>query len=257
MSLSQLDAAFFWPEDELTRLLRPALEARDPGLLPQSVVALLKARGVVIEPGAESHFPLREIEPGLFANSSRAKAVARALEPTDGTRLTVIDSLCRNEIDALDLQGGFVYLGDRHGGFYAPETSSKNTPCPRCLLLRYISNRQGSQALYELLLEGERVVFPPNENPDPASFLQVTSDSLLLPLPTCQECCERFERWPEEISAGPFSALSSHQVNGLETSVKLPQMIWLCGLPTVGFGSSWDENPSSGEVRAVHEALER
>lgn len=255
VSLSQLDAFFHWPDDDLAHLLKPALKAQDPGKLPPPVIAFLREKKVIVERGTDSHFPLRETEPGIFANSVRAAEAAKALPP--GKPLTVIDSLCRQEIDSLPREGSLLYLGDRQGGFYAPETATPAIPCSRCLLIRYVSNRQGSSALYDLLQGGQRQAFPLSEEFDFDSLLRVNSESTILPLPTCRECLDSFQEWPSEISPGPFSALSSLQVSNRKTSVTLPQMLWLAGVPTVGFGSSWDRDLDSGRVRAVHEALER
>lgn len=255
MSLSQLNSAYFWPDDRLAELLMPALKAQDPSILPVPFIEHLRSQEVIVT-HEDEHYSLREFRTGLFANSTRSLGLARRFE-FDTRPLTIIDSLCRADFDQLPEEGALLYLGDKHGGFFAPETATPKTPCSRCLLLRYISNRQGSPALHSLLENGQRHAFTLGDDLSREHFLIIDDNTVAIPLPDCSSCQKTFEKWPLEISPGPFSALSSMRVIGFETSVDLPQLLWIAGVPTVGFGSSWAQEPESGRVRAVHEALER
>lgn len=255
--LAGLRRAMKLPE-AVARLLKRAKSSGEP-LAP--LLANVFGDPTLARPEAEEQvFPLQEYRRGGFTNSVRGQAY---LERYEGP-LTVLDALHLEEFARFPREGGFLFLGDGQGGFFAPRICYEEIPCGRCLLLRYLAGRQASPLLYRALHGGTRVAF---HNAPKAQGLEgeapltcfgehARSWDSVLPLPDCRWCWNT-RSVEESLVPGVFSPVARLVSLMPHHAAHLPQMLWLTGEETVGGGGAYDHDQQRGELRACHEALER
>ncbi len=259
VSFAALQKCYRWPRQASVEAFRTWLNGGEGGP-PQDLLDLLEQQGILQESEPEQLFALCEVAPGHWANS---RSGATLLKKTSRSHL-VLDALSWDDIDILPKQGAFLYLGDREGGFYAPAAGTGSVPCPRCLLLRYLSGRRASFELYSALRSGERVAFETEllstipECPEDKVMVYGRQPKLVdraIPLPDCQGCLQRSE--PGNLVPGVFSPVRRRTRVVKRHFANLGELVWLTGYRTVGGGSAWDEDLCRGENRATNEALER
>ena len=222
----------------------------------------LQSAEILVDQGcAESLFPLAETRPGGWTNSARGAGILKTLPG----EWTVLDALSLRDLEAMPKRGGLHYLGDAFGGFRASQTSTPDgrIPCPRCLILRYVSGRGAHPSLYKAFRSGARLAFPQRDNPgfpsDEGPVQAYGEDPLeadqVLPLPDCADCLRVAK--PRSIQPGVFSPVSRLISLGSNHAAHLPEMLWLSGEEKVGSGGCHDDDPRRGQSRAINEVLER
>lgn len=234
ISFPALHKEFRWPDSVSGALLN----CPDPESLPDPLLALLRAQGVI---GSTPVEPVQA--PGFF----------------------VFDELSSQSLAHLPKDGPFLYAGDPQGGFYAAATAQGTVPCPSCLMRRYLSGRRATPALYQALRDGCTVRF---ESQVPSAFEpesgvrifgnQTAQLEEILPVPDCRDCWERAPEYSQKaLEQSVFSPIVKRWKTKHTHTVRLPQMLWLTGAETVGSGSAWHEDPEVAKLKATHEALER
>lgn len=258
VSFPILTRSFVWPP-----ALAQQLQAAQKGAaLPPEVEETLREHLILRQRDPDDQiFPLREVRPGGWANSTRGQAIVEG----SSQAMTVLDALSWSDLSNLPGDGAYLYLGDGHGGFYASETRSRDgkIPCPRCLTLRYLAGRKALPKLYQALQEGATVAFAQPEQEKAA--LQTSGLTLfgaaaqsveaVLPLADCPTCLDRSR--VREFEAHPMAPVISEISLGDNHAAHLPQMLWLTGHDTVGSGGAFDPDAGRGRARARNEALER
>jgi YcaO cyclodehydratase, ATP-ad Mg2+-binding len=269
LSFAHLGTVLEWPQNSVTRLLAKALEEDRPCYLPTEIRQMLAEKGIIRSQNEDRLFPLREVSPGFFTNSTRGRDIGHRILKTQGHMepFVVLDSLSLEDIAELPLSGNFLYLGDKAGGLYASDTGTTSVPCSRCLLRRYLAGRRATTQLYGALQNGNRIAFgqaqlgPEFQLECPGVHLfgvdQDTDLGHVLPLPDCRHCTQVLPPSPACLRPGFLAPVTHHTSQGKFHYARLPQMIWLTGHETVGFGSSWSEDHGLGRQKSINEALER